>query len=78
YEIDGVVTQDFPFRLTDKVKPIYRELPGWQTSMTAVTSEADFPKEFSDYITFLEGELGVPIYIVSVGPDREQTIIRKV
>ena len=78
YEIDGVVTHDFPFRLTDKVKPIYRELPGWQTSMTAVTSEADFPKEFSDYIAFLEGELGVPIYIVSVGPDREQTIIRKV
>ena len=45
--------------------------------MTQFTSEEQFPKEFSDYISFLEQKLGVPITIVSVGPDREQTIIRK-
>lgn len=77
YEIDGRQTKHFPFRLTEDVKPIYKELPGWQQSMENITSEADFPKEFSDYIAFLEKELGVGIYIVSVGPDRKQTITLK-
>ena len=44
--------------------------------MTQMTSEDEFPEEFNAYINFLEEELGVPIKIVSVGPDREQTIIR--
>jgi adenylosuccinate synthase len=77
YEIDGKETRNFPFHLTEGVTPVYKELPGWQQSMTNVVSEADFPKEFSDYIAFLEKELGVGIAIVSVGPDREQTIIRQ-
>jgi adenylosuccinate synthase len=45
--------------------------------MTSITSEAQFPEAFSDYIKFLEKELGTPITIVSVGPDRTQTIERK-
>ena len=45
--------------------------------MTAFRSEDQFPKEFKDYIAFLEKELETPITIVSIGPDREQTIIRK-
>ncbi|SJL31804.1 adenylosuccinate synthase [Porphyromonas gingivalis] len=77
YEIDGKETRNFPFHLTEGVTPVYKELPGWQQSMTNVVSEADFSKEFSDYIAFLEKELGVGIAIVSVGPDREQTIIRQ-
>ena len=44
--------------------------------MTKMTSEAEFPQEFNDYVKFLEEKLGVPITIVSVGPDREQTIVR--
>ena len=44
--------------------------------MTQMTSEDEFPEEFNDYVIFLEEELGVPVKIVSVGPDREQTIIR--
>ena len=44
--------------------------------MTRVSSEDEFPEEFNNYLTFLEEETGVPIKIVSVGPDREQTIVR--
>ena len=77
YEVNGQVTRDFPFSIEQGITPIYTELPGWKTDMTQFTCEEQFPKEFSDYISFLEQKLGVPITIVSVGPDREQTIIRK-
>jgi adenylosuccinate synthase len=52
------------------------ELPGWQTDMTKMQSEDEFPEEFNNYLSFLETELEVPVAIVSVGPDRAQTIIR--
>ena len=77
YEVNGQVTRDFPFSIEQGITPIYTELPGWKTDMTQFTCEEQFPKEFSDYISYLEQKLGVPITIVSVGPDREQTIIRK-
>lgn len=77
YEVNGKVTRDFPFSIEKDIKPIYTELPGWKTDMTHLTSEEQFPKPFNDYIAFLEEKLGVPITIVSVGPDRQQTIIRK-
>ena len=75
YRVDGVETDRFPFDLS-KAEPIYAELPGWRTDMSRMKSEDEFPEEFNAYLTFLEDELGVPIKIVSVGPDREQTIIR--
>lgn len=75
YRVDGVETDRFPFDLS-KAEPIYVELPGWRTDMSRMKSEDEFPEEFNAYLTFLEDELGVPIKIVSVGPDREQTIIR--
>lgn len=74
---DGTVTRDFPYDISDGlVTPVYTDLPGWQTDLTALTSESQFPKAFSDYIAFLEKELETPISIVSVGPDRAQTIER--
>lgn len=76
YEVNGQLTRDFPFSIEGDIKPVYTELPGWTTDMTQFTSEEQFPKAFTDYIAFLEQKLGVPITIVSVGPDREQTIIR--
>ncbi len=76
YEVNGQLTRDFPFSIEGDIKPVYTELPGWKTDMTQFTSEEQFPKAFTDYIAFLEQKLGVPITIVSVGPDREQTIIR--
>ena len=78
YKIDGVVTDQFPFDIKDEnVEPIYKELKGWNTDMTSMKSTEEFPAEFKAYIDFLESELNVPICIVSVGPDRSQTIIRK-
>lgn len=76
YRIGGKETEDFPFDICEGVEPVYVELPGWKTDLTRMTSEDEFPEEFNAYISFLEDELGVPIKIVSVGPDREQTILR--
>ncbi|MEN9919449.1 MAG: hypothetical protein RL662_1885 [Bacteroidota bacterium] len=76
YTIDGKETKDFPFEINDNVKPVYVELPGWKTDMTRMRKETEFPAQFSNYVSFLEKELGVRITILSVGPDREQTIIR--
>nr|WP_306450935.1 adenylosuccinate synthase [Odoribacter splanchnicus] len=76
YKINGEETYEFPFDICDGVEPVYVEIPGWKTDMTQMTSEDEFPEEFNAYVSFLEEELGVPVKIVSVGPDREQTIIR--
>lgn len=76
YEVNGEEVDYFPYDITEGVKPIYTELPGWKFDMTKMTSEDEFPEEFNNYLAFLEEETGVPIKIVSVGPDREQTIIR--
>lgn len=77
YKIDGKLTTDFPYSVDGiDVEPVYTTLPGWKTNMTGMKSEEEFPQQFSDYITFLERELGTPISIVSIGPDREQTIVR--
>ncbi|MDR1407148.1 MAG: adenylosuccinate synthase [Tannerella sp.] len=73
----GRETTDFPFDISaTEVTPVYVELPGWQTDMSGVKSESEFPVAFGAYIAFLEAELGVPVRIVSVGSDREQTIVR--
>lgn len=77
YKIDGKETKAFPYSIEDgTVEPVYVSLPGWKTDMTKFRSEDEFPKAFNDYIDFLEAELETPITIVSIGPDREQTIIR--
>jgi len=76
YKIDGQEVEQFPYDLNDGAEPVYVELPGWKTNMTKMQSEDEFPEEFNAYLSFLEEELEVPVKIVSVGPDREQTIIR--
>lgn len=76
YNIDGQEVEKFPYDLSDGAEPVYVELPGWKTNMTKMQSEDEFPEEFNAYLSFLEEELEVPVKIVSVGPDREQTIIR--
>lgn len=77
YEIDGKETDEMPFELTEEVKPIYKSFKGWKQDMTSVRSEQDFCELFRTYLEFIEEYLGIPIHIVSVGPDREQTIIRE-
>lgn len=76
YRINGKETTRFPFETNTEIEPVYVEMKGWNTDMTQMQSESEFPKEFKDYIHFLEKELEVPIKIISIGPDRAQTIIR--
>ena len=76
YKVDGKLTRDFPYSIDEGVEPVYEELPGWNVDMASIKSEEEFPQAFSDYIKFIEKELGVPVTILSVGPDREQTIVR--
>ncbi|WP_163323029.1 adenylosuccinate synthase [Draconibacterium mangrovi] len=75
YEIDGEVVEHFPFELDDHVKPVYVELPGWETDLTKIKDQNEFPEELNNYINFIEDEMGIPITLASVGPNREQTIM---
>lgn len=78
YEINGERSNRFPFSVDDSnIKPVYEIMPGWETDLTKVKSEEEFPQNFKNYINFLEDQLKTPITIISVGPDREQTIIRE-
>ena len=76
YKVNGVETRDFPYNIEEGIEPVYETLPGWKTDMTKFTCEDQFPKAFKDYIAFLEKELDTPIKIISIGPDRDQTIVR--
>ena len=73
YEKDGVVTDEMPYD-TAGWQAIYETLPGWQADLTQMTSKSQFPKQLKDYIAYIEKATGTPITIVSVGPDRAQTI----
>ena len=75
YEKDGVTTTDMPYD-TEGWKAVYQDVPGWKSDLTNIVDEAQFPQAFSDYIAYIEKETGTPITIVSVGPDRAQTIAR--
>ncbi len=77
YRINGEETKQFPYSIEEGIEPVYTTLPGWKTDMTGMQSEDEFPAEFKAYIDFFEKELRTPITIVSIGPDRKQTIVRK-
>lgn len=68
---------DFPYDLEKVIEPVYEELPGWNKDLSSVKSIQDLPENLMKYIKYLENKLSVPITIVSVGPNREQTIERK-
>lgn len=78
YEIDGKMYDYFPYDINSlDIKPVYNKIKGWNKDLTGLTDMASAPKEFMDYIEYLEQELNVPITIVSVGPDRKQTLMRE-
>lgn len=78
YKVNGELTEQMPFDLTEEVEPIYTELKGWKTDLTKLSNGAALPVELKDYIAFVEERTGVPISVVSVGPDREQTLFQNV
>ena len=79
YELDGRKTTNFPSHVDDlrRVVPIYETLPGWQTEISDVCRISDLPANTRRYIDRLAQIIGMPVEIVSVGPDREQTILCK-
>jgi adenylosuccinate synthase len=77
YNYKGETIHHFPFNINEEnVTPIYTEMKGWQADLTEMTEASQMPKPLMDYIEYLEKELEIPITIVSVGPDRRQTIVR--
>ena len=77
YEHKGEEISHFPFDIAPEfVKPIYKKFKGWKEDLTGMTTMTDLPQELLAYIDFIEKELDIPITIVSVGPDRKQTIFR--
>ena len=83
YEIDGTVTKHFPasIKKLERAKPVYTELKGWKgwddTEALVKGGYDALPKEMKDYVAFIEKETGVPADLISVGPDRDQTISRR-
>ena len=77
YKIEQEVIDYFPFDIqSESITPQYVDFPGWEEDLTGIEEISELPKKFSNYIDFLEKELQTPIKIVSVGPDRKQTIFR--
>ncbi|MBE6182482.1 MAG: adenylosuccinate synthase [Rikenellaceae bacterium] len=76
YEINGERTEEFPFGVSDDIKPIYVDFEGWKCDLRNCRTYDEFPEAFKRYIEFIEQETGVPVKIVSVGPDRDETIVR--
>ena len=77
YKYNGDIINHFPYNIEpDNLEPIYIEFDGWSNDITNITEYNNLPDELKEYIEFIEKELDTPIKIVSVGPDRTQTILR--
>jgi adenylosuccinate synthase len=75
YLINGEKTDRFPYDITDvELVPVYEDLRGWKADLTGLSSYDDAPDALKEYVSFLEAQLDVPISVVSVGPDRKQTL----
>ncbi len=75
YEIDGVVTRNFPVSSKLKrAKPVYTTLPGWKCDLRGITDPAQIPQQAKDYVTFIEREIGIPVIMYSTGPKRHEII----
>jgi len=77
YKINGKLTDQLPFDVNVAIEPVYKEFKGWKKDITDAQTVQDLPAELLEYISFIEKEVGVPVTIVSVGPDRKQTVFRK-
>ena len=80
YEIDGKRLEDFPMNQTDlhHARPVYESFPGWGMDVTGCRRREDLPGEARDFVGFVEAELGAPLRMISVGPERDQAIVEKV
>ena len=75
YIINGEKLDYFPYDITDsEITPVYEDIKGWNSDLTKLSTYADAPSELKEYVLYLENKLGIPISVVSVGPDRKQTL----
>jgi adenylosuccinate synthase len=76
YKKDGEVIDWFPYDGAENIEPVYKEFKGWKSDICGIRDYESLPQEFKDYVAFIEKETGVNVRIISVGPDREATIVR--
>lgn len=77
YEIDGIVTRDFPATSAlNRAKPVLRTLPGWKIDIRGIKHFDQLPQAARDYVLFVEREIGIPVQLVSNGPRRDEIIYR--
>jgi len=78
YQVDGREQRHFPasLELLDRCEPVYTTLPGWQEDITEIKRFEDLPQAAQDYVRFIEDYLGIPAQLISVGPRRDQTLVR--
>jgi adenylosuccinate synthase len=75
---DGSITEELPYDLCDThLEPVYRDFPGWQQDLANIQQFDDVPANLAAYVTYLEGELGLPISFISTGPDRDALIYKE-
>ncbi len=74
YRLHGKEITKLPYRLDDEIKPVYKEFTGWQEDISPIRSYADLPRELKIYKEFIESETGIPISMISVGPDRDAVV----
>ncbi len=76
YKLNGQEIDYLPFEINEPLEPIYKEFKGWKEDISKIKSYDKLPKEFIDYIKYIEIQTGVPIKVISVGPNRDETILR--
>lgn len=76
YKVDGVETTEFPYESCGELVPVYKTFKGWNCDINSIRKYEEFPSQLKEYVEFIEKETGVKISIVSVGPDRAETILR--
>jgi adenylosuccinate synthase len=80
YEINGKRVSEFPMHQTDlhHARPVYKSLPGWGVDVTGCRRREELPEEAQSFVGFVEAELGAPLCMISVGPERDQAIVERV
>ena len=80
YEIDGKAVEGYPMHQTDlhHARPIYKSLPGWGEDITWCRMRGDLPEAARDFVGFVEAEVGAPLCMISVGPERDQAIVERI
>lgn len=76
---DGSIVDTLPFDIVETdITPIYKTFRGWNKSISDYSNSENLPLELNEYIQYIESELGVPVTLISLGPDRKQTILRNI